>query len=650
MERAKKRFGFLKLLAALIIGGEVFFILDMAFTRSSSNLSPAAAIAAFCAAFLVSLLIGIFFDRLFRWFFWVLTGLIVACALALAVLWYVFSSGGVYENVDDGKDVVFANRRVMVIVPHQDDEINLLGGVFEQYLSRGSKVYVVYVTNGDMSVDAQRRYAETIEGMARCGIPESDLIFLGYGDSIVAEDGQSMYFCPGDMVLTSPAGFTATYGTDTHPPFREGREYTLDNMYEDIRDVILRYRPDVIFCSEYDEHGDHRMVSLLFDRAMGEILRTHENYDPYIFKGFAYSTAYEAAQDFYSVNILSTIKPSPQSYMPESNVYNWNERLRLPVAADTLSRSMYSSSVYDALEAYASQYTTDMADGIINGDKVFWFRESSSECYNADVEITASSGNAALTHDFMLVDRLFPYSPITPGDNTWVPFADDEEKTLTIIFPEAKPIGRIKLYDNPSLEDNVLNVRVLFDDGTEIQSGPLPINGAAAQLEFEPKWVKSLELSLTETEGSAAGLTEVEAYSKPFDSGFALVKIIDSKGNFIYDYYMDESGQEDFQIYSWGCSRDVSRYRVFCIGDEGCSAKVVDGKLRVTCPEGKSCTVTVSNTDGSISDTVLIKNRSPWLIHFGQTVEQHFRKELLEGITESNIWKLLRSVYRLLPV
>ena len=648
MERAKKRFGIWTLLASLIIGGELFFILDMFFTRSSSSLPLAAAIGTFAGGFILSFILGIYKPSIVKWLFLGLTLAIIIAALVLGILWYIFTSTTVYENVDDGKSVVFANRRVMVIVPHQDDEINLLGGVFEQYLRRGSQVYVVYVTNGDMSVDVQRRYAETIAGMARCGIPESNLIFLGYGDSIRAEDGQSMYFCPGDMVLESPAGFTATYGTDSHPPFREGREYTLDNMYEDIRDVILRYRPDVIFCSEYDEHGDHRMVSLLFDRAMGEILQSHENYDPYVFKGFAYSTAYEAVQDFYAVNLLSTVKPSSQSYMPESNIYNWNERLRLPVAADTLSRSIYSSSIYQALACYASQYTTDMADGIINGDKVFWFRESTSECYTADV--SASSGNAALTTDFMLVDRLYPYSPITPGDNTWVPLEADEEKTLTIIFPEARPIGRIKLYDNPSLEDNVLNVRVLFDDGTEIQSGPLPINGAAAQLEFEPKWVKSLELSLTETEGSAAGLTEVEAYSKPFDSGFALVKIIDSKGNFVYDYYMDESGQEDFQIYSWGCSRDVSRYRVFCIGDEGCSAKVVDGKLRVTCPEGKSCTVTVSNTDGSISDTVLIRNRSDWLIRFGQGLEQHLRKEFLEGITESNSWKLLRSIYRLLPV
>jgi len=378
---------------------------------------------------------------------------------------------------------------------------------------------------------------------------------------------------------------------------------------------------------------------------MGEILRSHPGYDPYVFKAFAYSTAYEAVQDFYAVNIRSTQNPHGQSYMPESNIYNWNERLRLPVAAETLSRSILSSSTYQALSCYASQLTTEMADGIINGDKVFWYRESGSECY--DAEVSASSGNAALTHDFMLVDRLFPYSPITPGENTWVPLANDEEKTLTVIFPELRPIGRIKLYDNPSLEDNVLNVRVLFDDGTELQSGPLPINGAAAQLEFEPKWVKSLELSLTETEGSAAGLSEVEAYSKPFDSGFALVKICNAAGDFVYDYYIDESGQEDFSLYSWGCSRDASLYRVFCIGDEGCSAKAVDGKLRVVCPEGKSCQVTVSNADGSISDTVLIKNRGTGYISFFQSFEHHLRKEFFAGITQSNSWRMLNFVHDL---
>ena len=37
----------------------------------------------------------------------------------------------------------------MILVPHEDDEINLAGGVIEEYLKHGSEVYVVFSTNGD---------------------------------------------------------------------------------------------------------------------------------------------------------------------------------------------------------------------------------------------------------------------------------------------------------------------------------------------------------------------------------------------------------------------------------------------------------------------------------------------------------------------
>ena len=60
-----------------------------------------------------------------------------------------------FEDVDNGKRELYGGKRVLVVVPHQDDEINLLGGVFEEYLKYGSEIFPVYViTNG--SVEAYR--------------------------------------------------------------------------------------------------------------------------------------------------------------------------------------------------------------------------------------------------------------------------------------------------------------------------------------------------------------------------------------------------------------------------------------------------------------------------------------------------------------
>lgn len=56
-----------------------------------------------------------------------------------------------FEDVDNGKRELYGGKRVLVVVPHQDDEINLLGGVFEEYLKYGSEIFPVYViTNGSV--------------------------------------------------------------------------------------------------------------------------------------------------------------------------------------------------------------------------------------------------------------------------------------------------------------------------------------------------------------------------------------------------------------------------------------------------------------------------------------------------------------------
>lgn len=38
-----------------------------------------------------------------------------------------------------------------VFAPHEDDEINIYGGIIEQYVKNGSQVRIVFSTNGDFT-------------------------------------------------------------------------------------------------------------------------------------------------------------------------------------------------------------------------------------------------------------------------------------------------------------------------------------------------------------------------------------------------------------------------------------------------------------------------------------------------------------------
>ena len=41
-----------------------------------------------------------------------------------------------YTDVEAGKEEFFSSKKVMVLVPHEDDDLNLMGGVIEQYIKQ----------------------------------------------------------------------------------------------------------------------------------------------------------------------------------------------------------------------------------------------------------------------------------------------------------------------------------------------------------------------------------------------------------------------------------------------------------------------------------------------------------------------------------
>ena len=70
---------------------------------------------------------------------------------------------------------------LMVLAPHQDDEILGAGGLIQICKSRGDSVRVVFATNGDRHGRgvARHRYDESRNALARLGVPESNIYYFG---------------------------------------------------------------------------------------------------------------------------------------------------------------------------------------------------------------------------------------------------------------------------------------------------------------------------------------------------------------------------------------------------------------------------------------------------------------------------------------
>lgn len=554
--------------------------------------------------------------------------------LLLFLFWRSFSQSAVYRVTDNGKNQLYADRRVMLIVPHEDDEINILGGVMEEYVKYGSQVYPVFVTNGDYSGIAETRYAEALAVAEYVGIPKENVTFLGYGDQW-KEGGPHIYNAPSGAALESYAGMTQTHGTQVKAAFREGREYTIDHLMEDLEDVILLYRPDTIFCSDYDIHIDHKATTLVFEKVMGKILKADPDYRPEVYKGFAYSASWYSVSDYFTPNISSTVDVFREPLNQQPAIYRWEDRIRLPVAADALSRSIRSSGVYKTLKLHDSQHAVSQADRVINGDRVVWKRDTDSLCYSAQIQ--ASSGREELLNDFMLLEnhQLVDESRM-PYDGTWIPEAGDIRKTVTVAFPEPVDISCVVLYDNPSEEQNVLDAVIRFADGTGVNTGPLDPSGAATNIRVDKQQISGFSVILMDTEGGQAGLTEIEAYQEMPEDPFAYIKLMDEDENFVYDYWVDRKGEHTFHVYT--CGTVGGNGYTLSWDNTLCSAVWENDAIAVNCPAGEEMVLTVSCVDTGISDRVTISNPGVFRrlqCSLGQWMEDH----LLQPASNEWFWE-----------
>jgi len=179
--------------------------------------------------------------------------------------------------------------RVLILAPHPDDETIGCAGIIQQALSAGACVRVVYLTNGDHNefafiVYEKRvillkggfismgllRHKEAIEAMKLLGLPENNLIFLGYPDfgtfTIFSRhwQGKKPYMSLLTRIRAVPYKENLSFGAP----------YTGESILEDLKEVLLRYRPNKIFVSHpADVNGDHKALYLFLEVALQDLVR-----------------------------------------------------------------------------------------------------------------------------------------------------------------------------------------------------------------------------------------------------------------------------------------------------------------------------------------------------------------------------------------
>lgn len=404
----------------------------------------------------------------------------------------------------------FKEKRVLVIVPHEDDEICIMGGILGILAQNGAGIKLLFVTDGDYKYSSKVRRREAVHAAKVMGISPESMVFLGYHD-------------------------TPNWHRQ-HVYYDEIDHRTRENLINDILQVLLQFQPDYIFANDLDDHVDHRAVSLVSEYAVGEALRKMPGYQPQIFKAFAYSTSFYAKPDYRGVNLGDT--DTADRGCLNHPVYKWDERLRMPVERKSRTRWILNNIVYKGMFRHVSQNGIKFAPAIANADQVYWCRNTDSLFRKGrDYSISVSSGNADRLSDFLYFEpddiRLEKGVDLSYVTGLWIPDADDNQKRLSIKFHTPSFIRSLRIVQNPDFSHHIDRIAMIIN-GMEERIVRLSCDQTVEEIPFDERIaVCEISLIVLETRGMNAGIGEIEIYGhKEPEIWFA--KIV-CGSRFVYD-------------------------------------------------------------------------------------------------------------------
>ena len=184
------------------------------------------------------------------------------------------------------------NERILILVPHPDDESIACAGIIQKARKAGAQVRIVYLTNGDHNEFAfivyekrltirqgefihlgKLRQNEAIKAMEFLGLSEKDLVFLGYPDYGTFEIFCKYWLTASDAIVKP---FRDRLTRISSVPYQDSPSYDAkyygENILHDLTEQILDYQPDKIFVSHpADVNVDHKTLYLFLQVALSDL-------------------------------------------------------------------------------------------------------------------------------------------------------------------------------------------------------------------------------------------------------------------------------------------------------------------------------------------------------------------------------------------
>ena len=270
-------------------------------------------------------------------------------------------------------------KHLLVIVPHQDDEILLGGGLIYEMLQQQKKVTVCIVTNGDYECEdyskGRGRLRETLAGLATLGLSEENVVFLGYADTGMPREESFLMKLyketKGEKVYPSVTS-DKTYGLEEKQDFHfqcfgEHGIYCRDTLVGDLRELLWRINPDVVLTThESDLHGDHEALFYFIKDILQEIDGTQR---PDLLVGLVHSTEGDETWPQREGSVYQC----PNGI--ETSRLQWEERMILPLRNQCKGGHKEENLKYKSLCCYEIALEPNAVEylmAFIKEEEIFW--------------------------------------------------------------------------------------------------------------------------------------------------------------------------------------------------------------------------------------------------------------------------------------
>ncbi len=191
---------------------------------------------------------------------------------------------GLGSQLDAADLVLSSTDRLLILVPHPDDEVLCCGGVIERAVQERRPIQIVYLTYGDNNAWAFSMYRhfpvfrpktmlkmgevrrqEALASANVLGLPPDQLIFLGYPDygtlTVWKDHGGAAPAYESRMTRVKAVPYASAY--------RPGTAYKREEILQDITNIIQTFHPTKIFVPHaQDIRPDHQALYLFTHAAL----------------------------------------------------------------------------------------------------------------------------------------------------------------------------------------------------------------------------------------------------------------------------------------------------------------------------------------------------------------------------------------------